>query len=185
MWKKNSLKRHRTDQLDLDSDCELVGNGSGAPAAVRARWAARPVQSVASRDFLSECPVDGVLTLPAERQAGKFYLFTQVEEDGPRRPGRKTPAEVGREGLWSAIVTAYKTAFPPNHPCHGGPLFGIIAQEGHPNSTEFRLRRLHNHGACAFPAEHKRRAVERHLREVQGVKVCDHMWKYCIIRAVT
>ena len=119
--------------------------------------------------------MDRILTFPAERYAGKFYFFTQVEEDGLRRPGRKTPGEVGREGLWSAIVTAYAAVFPQNHPCHSGPLFGKIAQEGHPTSTEFRLRRLHNHAACAFPADHKWRAVERHLREVQGVNVRGHM----------
>ncbi len=37
--------------------------------------------------------------------------------------------------------------------------------------SESQLRRLHNHAACAFAADHKWKAVERHLREVQGIKV--------------
>ena len=101
---------------------------------------------------------------------GKFYLFTQVEEDGPTRPGRKTPAQLGREGFWDAIKAAYAAVFRPDFPCHTGPVFGKIAQ-GHTNSAELRLRRLHNHAACAFPAYHRWKAVERNLREAQGVKV--------------
>ena len=108
---------------------------------------------------------------PTERAAGKFYLFTQVEENGPPRAGRKTPAETGREGLWNAVKATYAAVFPVGHPCHDGALFGKVAQEGHPRSAEERLRKLHNHGAFAFPAEHKWKSVERHLREVHGVKV--------------
>ena len=119
---------------------------------------------------LQECPVDGHLVPPGDRAAGKFYLFTQVSEN-EARPGRKTPEEVGRQGLYDAIAAAYGAVFAEGHPCHDGPLFGKVVQEGHASSTEPSLQRLHSHAACAFPAEHKWKAVERHLREVQGVKV--------------
>ena len=125
-------------------------------------------------EVLAECPVDGLLESPKARAAGKFYMFTQVEEDGPLQPGRKTPAETGREGLWNAIVATYRAVFSspvPVHACHNGPAFGKVAQEGHPGSTEVKLQRLHNHAALAFPEEHRWKAVERHLREVHGVKV--------------
>ena len=118
-----------------------------------------------------DCPMDGALTWPSERAQGSFYLFTQVEEDGPPRPGRKTPQEVGREGLWLAVKAAYAAVFPAEHACHGGPLFGKVGQEGHPASTDDRLKRSHNHGAFGFAAEHKWRAVEKNLREVQGIEV--------------
>jgi hypothetical protein len=51
---------------------------------------------------------------------------------------------------------------------------GHVVQEGHPNSTELRLKRLHLHGAFAFPEPHKWRALEKHLRERQGIKVRAH-----------
>ena len=83
----------------------------------------------------------------------------------------QAPEEVGREGLWRAVVATYAAAFPLPHLCRPGPLFGKVVQEGHPKSTEGRLRRLHNHAAFAFPADHRWRAVEKHLREVHGVEV--------------
>ena len=70
----------------------------------------------------------------------------------------------GSEGSYAAV-------FPAEHACHGGPLFGKVGQEGHPASTDDRLKRLHNHGAFGFAAEHKWRAVEKNLREVQGIEV--------------
>jgi hypothetical protein len=115
--------------------------------------------------------VDGLLQFPNDRYAGRFYLFTQVTETGPPRPGRKTPEAVGREGLWRAVVATYAAVFPVGHPCHTGPAFGKVVQEGHPNSTVQALVHVHNHGAFAFPADHKWKAVERHLRVVQGIKV--------------
>ena len=153
---------------------------AGAPAGfapplpapqVAAAAAALPLVPVPEPTALAECIVDGHLPLPGATSSGKFYLFTQVEEDGPPRPGRKTPAEVGREGFWNALKAAYAAVFPQGHACHTGPVFGKVVQEGHSNSAELRLRRLHHHAACAFPAEHRWKAIERNLREVQGVKV--------------
>ena len=73
-------------------------------------------------------------------------------------------AVAGSEGSYGAV-------FPAEHACHGGPLFGKVGQEGHPASTDDRLKRLHDHGAFGFAAEHKWRAVEKNLREVQGIEV--------------
>jgi len=116
-------------------------------------------------------PADAFLVQPPDNASGRFYLFTQVEESGPRRPDRKTPAEVGREGLYKAVVATYAAVFREGHACHTGPSFGKVAQEGHPNSSDPKEKNLHNHAACAFPADHRWRAVEKHLRETQGVKV--------------
>ena len=119
---------------------------------------------------LGECPVDGIIVHVGNHQAGKWYLFTQVSEDIPR-PGRKTPEEVGREGLYNAIVDTYHHVFPPGHLCHTGPEFGKVVQEGHPNSTVAALKNLHNHAACQFPEEHRWKSVEKYLREQHGIKV--------------
>ena len=148
-----------------------VGGSDTRAVKVQPSWVDHPALSTGRGDVLSTCPVDGALTWPNERAAGSFYLFTQVSEDGPPRSGRKTPEEIGRGGLYLAVHTSYAAAFPQDHPCHSGPLFGKVAQEGHPNSSELTLLRLHNHCACAFAEEHQWRAVERHLREVQGVRV--------------
>jgi len=115
--------------------------------------------------------VDGRLAFPGQNESGKFYLFTQVEEERPPRPGRKTPSEVGREGLFLEVKAAYSEVFPVGHLCHTGPLFGKVAQDGHQHSTQERLRNLHNHAACAFAVDHRWKAVEKQLREVHGVKV--------------
>ena len=119
---------------------------------------------------LRECPVDGLLVPVADRQASRWYLFTQVTEDVPRA-GRKTPEEVGREGLYNTIVEAYHHCFPPGDLCHTRPEFGKVVQEGHAASTVEALRKLHNHAACQFPREHKWKKVEKYLREVKGIKV--------------
>ena len=185
---RSSLKRKwdtlEADALDLDPDepspepaavQALVSDApSPEPAAAQALVpvpALPPAPAASVRLSLGECPVDGALAWPSESSSGSYFLFTQVEEDGPPRPGRKTPEEVGREGLWLAVKAAYAAVFPEGHACHAGPLFGKVAQEGHPRSTEDRLKRLHNHGAFAFAADHRWRAVERHLRETLGVKV--------------
>ena len=97
-------------------------------------------------------------------------MFTQVTEDQVRI-GRKSPEEVGREGLYKAIVETYAAVFPAGHTCHVGPEFGKVAQEGHPSSTIDVLKNLHNHAVCQFPSEHKWKRVEKHLREVKGIKV--------------
>ena len=97
-------------------------------------------------------------------------MFTQVTEN-EARAGRKTPEEVGREGLYRAIVETYSIVFPAGHPCHVGPEFGKVAQEGHPSSTFEQLKKLHLHAICQFPSAHKWKRVEQHLREVKGIKV--------------
>ena len=79
--------------------------------------------------------------------------------------------EIGRQGFYNAIVDTYSKVFPVGHACHSGPDFGKVVQEGHPESTLAVCRNLHHHGAFQFPTEHKWKAVEKHLREVQGIKV--------------
>ena len=49
----------------------------------------------------------------------------------------------------------------PQTPVHAAPDFGKVAQEGHPNSAELKLQRLHFHEAFKFPSDHKWKAVER------------------------
>ena len=34
------------------------------------------------------------------------------------RPGRKTPAQVGRQGLYEAVEATYAVVFPEGHACH-------------------------------------------------------------------
>ena len=46
-----------------------------------------------------------------------------------------------------------------------------VGQEGHPASGIACLRNLHNHAACAFPQNHRWKAIEKHLREKLGFKV--------------
>ena len=153
-----------------DSDCELLP-APQALAVVAVAGTLPLVQTPAPRNTGAVDTQTSDFPWPANNSSGKFYLFTQVEEDGPPRPGRKTPTEVGREGLWLALKAAYAAVFPDSHACHTGPVFGKVAQEGHPKSAELSQRRPHNHGACAFAADHRWKAVEKNLREVQGVKV--------------
>ena len=129
-----------------------------------------PPGLVADSTSWGDCPVDGTLVQAADKDASRWYLFTQVTEDVPR-PGRKTPEEVGREGLYKALVETYSKVFKPQHPCHAGPEFGKVVQEGHPRSTVSALKNLHNHAACQFPSRHKWKTVEKHMREVLGIKV--------------
>ena len=119
---------------------------------------------------LSVCEVDGEFVHVADNASGRFFLFTQVSES-VARPGRKTPEETGRHGLYAATQTAYAAVFPQEHPCASGPTFGKVVQEGHPASGIACLRNVHNHAACAFPQDHRWKAVEKQLREVQGIKV--------------
>ena len=119
---------------------------------------------------LGVCEVDAAFVHVGERQASRFYLFTQVVGNPPRS-GRKTPQEIGREGLYKAIQTTYAAVFKSDHPCHSGPSYGRVGQEGHPSSSLVCMRNLHNHAALAFPADHKWKAVEKHLRAKQGIKV--------------
>lgn len=126
--------------------------------------------------------MDGSLVHADEKQASRWYLFTQVTED-EQRPGRKTPDEVGRQGLYNEIADTYSKVFKPGHPCHTGPEFGKVAQEGgHPNSPVAVLKKTHNHAACQFRAEHKWKAVEKYLREVKGIKV--HISKHPCYRTM-
>ena len=53
--------------------------------------------------------VDGEFVHVADNAFGRFILFTQMSES-VARPGRKTPEETGRHGLYAAIQTAYATA---------------------------------------------------------------------------
>jgi len=119
---------------------------------------------------LGVCDVDGEFVHVADNASGRFYLFTQVSES-TARPGRKTPEETGRQGLYQAIQRTYGAVFPQEHPCAGGPTFGKVVQEGHPASGIACLRNLHNHAACAFSQDHRWKSVEQTLREVEGIKV--------------
>ena len=125
--------------------------------------------------------MDGSLVHAGDKQSSRWYLFTHVTED-EQRPGRKSPLEIGREGFYNAIVDTYSKVFPVGHACHSGPDFGKVVQEGHPESTLAVCRNLHHHGAFQFPTEHKWKAVEKHLREVQGIKV--HIAKHLLPRNV-
>ena len=69
------------------------------------------------------------------------------------------------------IQTAYAAVFAQEHPCASGPTFGKVVQEGHPTSGIACLRNVHNHAACSFPQDHRWKAIEKQLREVQGIKV--------------
>ena len=130
-----------------------------APAAVAAAAPEPPRPAVEE-----ECPVDGPSDHAAAGARSKFYLFTMVCEllGGLRR----TPQEVGRQGLWDALVLAYRSAFSAAHPCHNGPAFGCVAQEQHRTSAVRPRREVHLHLAAAVPAEHRWKAVEQCMREV-------------------
>ena len=117
---------------------------------------------------LSVCEVDGEFVHVADNASGRFYLFTQVSES-IARPGRKTPQETGPQGLYEAIQTSYAAVFPEDHPCAGGATFGKVAQD--PASGIACPRNLHNHAACAFPQNHRWKAIEKHLREELSLKV--------------
>ena len=73
--------------------------------------------------------------------------------------------------VYEAIQSAYAALSPEGHPCAGGPTFGKVVQEGHAGSGLVCLRNLHHHAACAFPQDHRWKTVEKHLREVLGIKV--------------
>ena len=143
---------------------------SKAPRLVPPEPQQEPPGAYAAGSGSLECPVDGTLAQAGEKQASRWYLFTQVTEDEVR-PGRKTPEDVGREGLYNALVETYHKVFKPGHLCHVGPDFCKVVQEGHPNSTVDALKNLHNHAACQFPVAHKWKAVEKYLREAKGIKV--------------
>ena len=80
------------------------------------------------RVHLEECLVDGLITFAAENASGRFFLFTQVEEDGPPRPGRQTPAETGRQGLFEAIGRTYQAVFPEGNANKAGQLYGKVGK---------------------------------------------------------
>ena len=73
-----------------------------------------PVHIVSGR-----CSVGGI---PLHVICSNFGLVSLSQT----QPGRKTPAETGREGLWNVIKAAYAAAFPQDHPCHSGPVFGKV-----------------------------------------------------------
>ena len=116
------------------------------------------------------CTVDEVFPHVGDRAAGRYYLFT-MPHCRQVIPGRKSPEEVGRNGLHAAIVRSYAAVFPASHACHIGPDYGVVAQEKHASSPNEASQGVHLHGAWAFPVEHRWKAVERQLRVVEGIKV--------------
>ena len=116
------------------------------------------------------CPVDGELSHAGDRAEGKYYLFSQVASRVPI-PGRKEPEDTTREELYAALVATYAAVFGEEHACHNGPEYGLVAREQHRESPVERSRKVHNHAACAFPAFHRWKAVEKHMREHHGIKV--------------
>ena len=91
----------------------------------------------------------------------------------PRRAiaGWRHPGEVGREGVWLLLCNVYTAVFPAAHPCRNGPKHGKCVREIHRHSPQPDSQRPHLHLAAEFVADHKWKAVERCLREQQGVKV--------------
>jgi hypothetical protein len=131
-------------------------------------------------DELTECTVDGLLEHVGFRVAGKFYLFT-VPWPKPGRPW-KTPDEIGRQGLHEALVATYSRVFRQPHPCHTGPLYGVVVRELHRLSPVQGLRNPHLHEAAPFPADHRWKAVEQHLRREHRIKV--HISKHQCYRTM-
>ena len=116
------------------------------------------------------CAVDGACVPAGERVASKYYHFTMLEVTG--NPGMKKPDDVGRQGFFEAIQRTYAHLYRDEaHPLHNGPAYGCVARELHARSSQEDRRKAHLHSPCAFPVEHKWKAVERHLREVEKIKV--------------
>ena len=104
-----------------------------------------------------------------DRSAGKFYPFTMSAVRPPTQ--YKRVDDLGRQGLYEAIVAAYAAVFPAMHSCHGGPAYGVVVRELHKTSLIFGQRLHHLHAGCAFVAHHRWKLVEQHLREKQQIKV--------------
>ena len=116
-----------------------------------------------------ECSVDSFFPHDvADSAHGKFYLFTMVRTN---MPGRKTPDEVGRRGLYEALVATYRAVFPADHECHNGPKHGLVARELHKHSPLQSRRQPHLHAAAELPKEHRWKMIERELRVRHRIKV--------------
>lgn len=157
MWSLGQLKRP-AGRVVLDLD------GSSPPRA-------RPRQQAAGEApvALPTLPVAAPETqtsLPRDSAAGQYYLFTLVHSGGHY----KHPEELGREGFWAVLKAAYSKAFPDDHVCHGGPLYGKVARELHAASEDEEQRQPHLHAACAFAARHRWKMVESILRTELRVK---------------
>ena len=138
-----------------------IGTPRRPPASTRARAAA-------PQGELS-CPVDGDCEHAGLRVASKYYHFTLLEVTGD--PGMKKPDDVGRQGFFEALQRTYAHLYPDEtHPLHGGPTYGCVARELHARSERACRRKAHFHCPCVFAAEHKWKAVERHLRVVEKLK---------------
>jgi hypothetical protein len=172
-----SMKRARSPELD-HADIEALLEEERQieeelrDQAARAEQEPPEVEDFAMhmmpQDVLPLAPVDGYveLSMPGDRAQGQYYLFTVVASAGTYRQ----PAELGREGLWSVVLGAYQKSFPVHHPCHSGPKYGKVAQELHHNDPDPAARLPHLHAACAFPARHRWKTVERVCREEFNVK---------------
>ena len=106
-------------------------------------------------------PADGLFPIVTS-QVGRFFLFTMMTMR-VLIPDRKNPEDVGRQGLWDAIVAVYQRTFGAGHPCHNGPEFGLVACEVSGS--------VHLHAACQFARDHRWKGVERTLRLEHGIKV--------------
>ena len=150
------------DQLEHDDDQREFLRGqqpeSGDPVPLAAQMLPQQAPVVPEP---APRPAGGMPEPAGARAASKFYLFTMVHGGEPQW---QQPGVLGRAGLWDALRAAYVAAFPADHPCHAGPLYGKVVQELHRGGDP------HLHAACAFPERHRRKAVDLHLREQQGVK---------------
>jgi len=160
----SSLSDVRHNELDARPQVldfgDLDENDDGVEPLVQSAHAA-PLLPIADEPF----PHVG------DKVAGRYYLFTCMPTS---IVGRKQPAEIGRQGLYESVSRAYGAVFPSDHPCHHGPDFGAVALE--PSMQEHgdasgEAARPHLHAALQFSRDHKWKAVEKQLREVQGIKV--------------
>jgi hypothetical protein len=159
-----ALLRSAVDPAVLPALQQLVAGDDEAPGAALLFAAFEP----ADQHALQVPPVCADDWPDADpRSASKFFLWTVVRTEVP---GRLTPAEIGREGLYKALVATFGSVFPATHECHGGPSFGKVVQEMHDYSSKSDEREPHLHCVTVSPSEHRWKMIERIMRTEHHIK---------------
>ena len=76
----------------------------------------------------------------------------------------------GTKGMWVSNtqplgnLSEHRRGAPQPHD------YGLVVRELHATSPLVVLQQAHNHAACAYPSEHRWKAVEQYMREVLNIK---------------
>ena len=145
-----------------------ASSGKGAVPPANAAASSSSSSSGTVRRVAEENP-HGPEEEPArEDKRSKYYLITWTRTDVA---GRKQPAELTHQDFYREVKDAYKAVFSEVDVLHDGPEWAFVAREFHANSPIEQMRDAHYHMAAAFKREHRWLELERHLREVRGIKV--------------